>query len=448
MPHPDSLVDITVDADIGAAPRDQFSTVALIGSAATEPPDGFNNATRHLDAESVASGFGDGTAIHNQAKEVFAEGVGALWAIVLEETETTEVIADSDTNSVSSGIVSTFPISGASPVAITVDGDAADPVTATTESPPPSPPTDEAAYNPDTGEIEVGTSSSGGGSGGIEVTYTTLSWTAALDELSGISPDLVALTQRAGEESIGDYDELLTWADGEAAAVPVVYPNGSDYSDPITGMDEAHEVGSYLTSKFGLPIASESSDNVAGRVVGRYAVEEAWYNIFLKTLPLSVPTPTRYDRYVGSPELQGTFEGGTAADGAGASNVLLSDGGTILSNSLSLAGLQSDYRYLDIARLEAFVTERIRVAVGNLFRDNDIRYNASGRTSIQAAIEEELNPITGNRNQPLRDFSITVPAPEDIPSADRSNRLWTGIMVEITISGYAHRADVTLVIEV
>ncbi|UPM45210.1 hypothetical protein [Halocatena salina] len=96
MPRPDQLVDITVDADIGAAPRDQFSTVALVGSPPTseEPTDGFNNATRHTDAASVATAFGDGLDVHNAATEAFAEDVGAVWAIVLEATETTEVVGE------------------------------------------------------------------------------------------------------------------------------------------------------------------------------------------------------------------------------------------------------------------------------------------------------------------------------------------------------------------
>lgn len=453
MPHPDQLVDITVDADIGAAPRDQFSTVALVGSAPTSeaPTDGFNNATRHTDAASVATAFGDGSDVHNAASEAFAEGVGAVWAIVLEATETTEVVGG-ESEATNTGTVSTVPISGTSPVAIQVDGTGTD-VSAVTESPPSQPSAGEAVYNADTGEVSTGDSTSGSGTG-IEVTYTTLSWTAALDELADVGADLVALAeQRIGRAGIGDMDELLTWADGNDVAVPVVYPNGQSYSDVTEGLDEAHDVGSYLTSKYGLPIASESGDNVAGRVVGRYAVEEPWYNIYLKTLPLSVAVPTRYARYVGAPDQPGTFEGGTTSGGgsdggAGASNVLLDDGGTVLTNSLSLAGLESDYRYLDIARTEAYVKDRIRVAISDLFRDNDIRFNETGQTAIRAAIEQELNPITGDRNQPLREFTASVPAPEDIADSSRANRLWSGITVEITIAGYAHRADVTLVIEV
>lgn len=452
MPHPDQLVDITVDADIGAAPRDQFSTVALVGSAPTEdePTDGFNNASRHTDAASVATAFGDGSDVHNAAQEAFAEGVGAVWAIVLEATESTETVGG-DSESTNTGTVSTVPMSGTSPVAIQVDSSGTD-VSATTESPPSQPSSGEAVYNADTGEVATGDSTSGTGSG-IEVTYTTLSWTAALDELADVGADLVAMAEyRIGRGGVGDMDELLTWADGQDAAVPVVYPNGATYDDVTNGLSEAHDVGAFLTSKYGLPIANESSDNVAGGVVGRLAVNDPWYNIYLKTLPLSVAVPTRYARYVGAPDQPGTFEGGTGGGGsdggAGAANVLMDDGGTILTNSLSLAGLESDYRYLDIARTEAYVKDRIRVAISDLFRDNDIRFNTTGQTAIRAAIEEELNPITGDRNQPLREFTPNVPAPESLAASSRSNRIWSGITVEITIAGYAHRADVTLIIEV
>lgn len=454
MPHPDRLVEIDVQANTGASPREQFATPALIGSASTEPTDGFNNITRHTTAVSVADAYGDGSDVHIAAQETFAEGAQALWAVVLEATEVTEVLGNSASTSTSTGTVSNVPISGTSPVAITVDGTAQD-VSATTETPPTQPQNEgEATYNSDTGEVAIGGTTSGTGPG-IEVTYTTLSWPDGLEQVAGVGADLVGMADyRVGRAAIGDFEELTTWGDANDAAIPVPYLNGQQFTTVDTALDLAHEVGAYLTSKFGFPISSESGDNITGRVIGRYAVNEPWYNIFLKTLPLSVPVPTRYAPYIGAPELAGTFEGGATTgsggsdSGAGPSNVLLDDGGTVLSNSLSLAGLESDYRYLDIARLEAYVKDRIRVAIGDAFSNNDVRFNDTGRTTIKEAIAGELNPITGDQNQPLRQYTSYVPRPEDIPEQSRANRIWAGIEVEVTISGYAHRADVTLVISV
>lgn len=459
MPHPDKLVTITTDTDIGAAPRDPFDTPTILGvvDSGSEPSAGFATATRHASAASVASSYGEGSEIAAHAEQAFAEGTNSLYAIAAEGTSATEILGESDTSTTSSGTVSNTPMSAAETVAISVDGTPMT-VKAVTSSPPTDPDgsldSDEAIYNPDTGEVETGTSSSGSGEG-IEVTYTHADWTAALDEAAGVGTDILAFASgRIGRNGIGDMDEILTWADSNNVAVPVVYPNGQQYATVQEALDEAHDVGAFLTSKFGLPVASESSDTVAGRIVGRLAVNRPWYDIFLKTIGLSVPVPTRYRKYVGAPELPGTFEGGRSAggggsdSGAGAANVLMDDGGTVLTNSLSLAGLESDYRYLDVARTEAFIRDRIQTAVSDQFRDNSIRFNADGRTALRAAIEAELTPHTGGGNNPIRSFTPYVPPASEVSEQSRSNRIWSGITVEVTLAGYAHRADVTLTITV
>lgn len=459
MPHPDRLVDITTSADTGASPRDPFSTPTILGieTSGTEPSAGYNNATRHTSLADVESSYGENSDIAEHAAQAFAEGTGYVYAIAAEGTSQSEVLGTSDSTTTSSGTVTNTPMSGVTDVQITVDGTSMN-TTAVTSSPPEpldggSIETGEAVYNADTGEVSTGTSTSGSGAG-IEVTYTSASWTTALDEAAGVGTDILAFASgRFGRDAIGDGDELVTWADGNSIAVPIVYPNGQPYGDVQTALDEAHDVGAYLTSKFGFPIASESADAIAGRVVGRFSVNEPWYDIYLKTINLSVPIPTRYRKYVGAPELPGTFEGGASATGggdggAGPANVLMDDGGTVLTNSLSLAGLESDYRYLDVARLEAFIRDRIQTAVSDEFRDNSIRFNNDGRTSLRAAIEEELGPHTGGGDNPIRSFTPYVPPATEVPEQARANRDWQGITVEVTISGYAHRAEVTLVITV
>ncbi len=69
-------------------------------------------------------------------------------------------------------------------------------MSAVTESPPSQPSAGEAVYNADTGAVATGDSTSGTE---IEVTYTTLSWTAALDELGARSSSNVV---KKGTESI------------------------------------------------------------------------------------------------------------------------------------------------------------------------------------------------------------------------------------------------------
>lgn len=445
MPHPDNLVSVTSVTETAAAPQDSYNTLGLVGSAPTAeaPPAGFNTARRYTTAEGVATDYEEASDVHVAAQKAFAGGLDSLVVVVLEETSYTEDFgAEADTATVENA-----PMSGVTNVSVVVDGVEME-TQAVTSSPPvtlvdeAAPAEGEAVYNADTGEVVSGTTSEVT-SGTFEVTYPTLSWTEGLGALYGVDADIVVGADRRYDRSdLGDLDELLSWADANDAAVPVPYVNGQQFTDARDGMELAWDMGTALPSKFGLPVASESIDEVGAAIGQQFAVNPPYYDIFNKTLNASVPGGSRYESLVGAPDLPGTFEGGD--QGSGASNVLVDDGGAVLTNSLTLSGIESAYRYLDVARTEALVRDLTQTAASSAFRDNAVRFNNQGRTTIQTAIEEAIGPYVGEGEQPLRDLAVSVPPAEALAQNARANRIWKGIQVSATLTGNAHRAEIDL----
>jgi len=457
MPHPNNVVSISTTAQTGVPPLETKQQAALIGhrTAANKPTDiEFNRVYNYSDPAAVATDFGDGSDLHIGAKQVRAEQADTFSVVLLERTETTETLGDSDTTVTGSGTVSTVPMAGVGgEVTITVDGNATD-ESAVTTSPPVTedgsqPAPGEAVYNADTGEVNIGDDTSGSGAG-IEVTYETLSWTQGLQSLRDASVDIVHIANEKYDRSnVGDLDELHTWADAYDVTVPQPYVRGTTLGDGqgpdsvALEQDLAQDIGAFVPSKFALPIANSSTDDVGSAYVGRLAVEDPWYDPYLKTVDLQSPAGRYTPGNIGAPETPGTFEGGR--DGNGMSNVLLASGGTTLSNSLTTAGSDSPYRYLDIPRSEAFIKVRARDAIRALFRDNTVRFDADGQNQLEGALNEELQPLVGERDSPFTNIDVRVPEAVELTPSTRLNRIWQDIEVVVDFAPTVHRAAMTIV---
>lgn len=460
MPAADNLTDFTTVTEFSAIPQDTFSDAALIGTAPTaeEPTAGFNQAVRYTDPANVATDFTEGSDVHEAAKQAAAEGAQDYAVIVAEEvTHTDESIAGVDTVA-TEGTVANVPIASTSDVTVSVDGTALN-TSAVTTSPPVWPgdeetiPMGEAVVNYDTGEVLTGTESGGTGTGGITVTYSTIDWTGALAAAGSVDADIVAMADhRFGRDGIGDADEIVTWCDANDAAFIMPYTNGATFETARDGMEEAWDIGAYVRSRFALPIASESADELGGAFAGRFAVNDAGYNIFLKTMDVQLPGDTRYHQYIGTPSTPGTFEGGRPPEGGaggsdsgiGPANVLHNSGGAVLSNSLSTAGLESPYRYLDVGRRIAFLKDRARSAVNGVFRDNNVAFDEFGREEIRAAIDDAVLEYVGGRSSMFQSIEPEVPEASTVAQNARANRKWTGITLLVTLTTPVHQAGIEM----
>lgn len=457
---PKQVAEVTANPLTGALPRKVYVDACLIDYVPTEeePPTGFNTPRLHTSPVGVADDFGDGSDIHNASKMVRSMGAEQWHSIVLEAESKTEVLGNSDTEVTATGIVTDVPMAGDLPVEVTVDGQpmnvvdtvTSPPSSSTTEPLPPA--AEEALVNRDTGEIVPGTESSGAAQG-IEVTYYDVDWTEGLRALEQLGEnhngiDLLALSDmELNRAHIGDLDELSTWAGGQRVYMPIMYQNGAGFPRAEDGRDLAIAIGQYVPSKNLLPISHESPDDLAATVLGQAAINVPWFDVFFDGdgYPVALPGTSRYSRLIGKPGQIGTFEDG--ADGSGPSNVLMrKEGVPVLSNSLTTAGLASDYRYWDVPRTESMLIEEIEDAVDSLrLREDFIGFNRFGKAKLYQALYERLGQYEAdeeNSNLPLNYFTIHIPDAQDLPMDDRANRLWSGIIIQGQIAGNLHRAAI------
>ncbi|ADJ14474.1 hypothetical protein [Halalkalicoccus jeotgali] len=453
MPRIDNAVSFTVEEEFAASPRDTLQEVALIGSAPTaeEPTAGFNSLSHYTDASAVADDFGEDSDVHTAAMEVFGEGTEMLRAMVLEASEHTETFGAAEATDTAQ--VENTPITGLEDVTVTIDDTDAE-VVDVISAPPDITEAEErreesvdapplAALNRDTGELTTDTETSGTGTG-IEITYSTLPWRDAFDELESVTVDIIDLANhRYGYHSIGDMDELGPWMDAEEVMRVQPYVNGQTFDRPEEGLALAHEVGGYAPSKWVLPMANESpTDGLGGRIAGLYSTNDVDYNIIYKSIAASVPNNTRYTRLIGDVGLSGTFEGGD--EGSGPSNVLEDDGGVYATNSLTTAGIEDDYRYLDRTRRVAYAKNRAKLALQDLLRSDDRSFDQYTKTDIEQAIEEEFADAIGGRNAMFTSVGHNVPEPEDTAREERANRIWENIELLINLNEPVHRMSGTI----
>lgn len=455
---PAQIVSLDLASETGAIPQETYSDALIIGrstNATQEPSPGYNRVTRYTSTTEVEQDYGSDSDIYTAASQIAARGTRHWHAIMLEATtHTNEVIGDSDTTSTNTGFVDNTPMAGdVDTVDVSVDGTTMT-VNAVTDSPPATPSeTDVANVNFDTGEVVTGTDSSGAGAG-IEVTYDTLSWDAALPEIANSPADLLTLADiRADRSYVGGLDRLVTFAGENRMTVIAAYENGNRLTDDQAGVNLAHDIGGYIPSAEMFPISHKSDDDVAAEVTGQLATQEAWFNPYRDGDGYNLSTDFYRESLIGSPSDGGTFEGGDAENNQGPSNVIISDEGTlVLSNSLTTAGPSSNYRYLDVKRTENAVAAEVSRALRAMrLRVDRIPFDGDGRLLIHDALMSALQQFKGDG--PIRDpvnedgeelDMVIVPAWDDLSEDDRANRIWSGITIQYRLAGDVHTFSLTV----
>lgn len=447
MPADTVILDLSTAT--GAVSQETYNDAIIFARAMPEdePPVGFNQPQEYRDSSNVAQDFGEGSGAHIASQQMEAAGTRQWEVVCLEETEHTEVIGDSSSSAVSQGSVSNTPVAGSFDVQVSLDGESqnVEAVTATPVDSDGSPSSGEAYFHYDTGEVVTGDESSGTGTG-IEVTYHSLSWQDTFRNIQGSETDLCLLADvHIGKSNIGDADELATWGAGNYTFFVGAVQDGSEYATDDEYRQAAQEISSYLTSSDIALWAHKSPDDVAAAITGWLATHRPWHDPTNAEIGVTSDPIRRAE--IGNPETQGTFEGGTAEDGAGPLNVLMRRQGVLVSsNDLTTAGSGSNYRYLDVRRTEGFVASEaedalIGLALAN--SDKGIPFNTAGQTMISNVLTNRLSRYDYARG-PYTDLNVVVPPAEELSQDQRANRIWGEIEVEYRINGNVHRFRVQI----
>jgi hypothetical protein len=115
-----------------------------------------------------------------------------------------------------------------------------------------------------------------------------------------------------------------------------------------------------------------------------------------------------------------------------------------LSNSITTAGASSNYQFFDVARTQDFLAAEVRRALTSLRLSQDqIPFTAKGRAQIQNVIQNTISQYVGGGG-PLAGFSVNIPPIAQLTDADKANRVYSGIDIEVTLAGNVHEFSVTL----
>lgn len=460
---PASIVDINLDAQTGAIPQQTYSDALILGRASDmdgAPVPGYNRVERYSSATEVEEDYGEDSSVYTASQEVAGRGAEHWHVLVFDEESHTEIIGDSDTESTNEGFVEDIPITGGvDEVTVTVDGTEMT-VVPSTETPPEVPDDANTAHvNFDTGEVVVGTESSGTETG-IEVDYSSLTWDAALPEIEASPADLMAFADlRADRSYIGDVDEAVTFAGANRMVVIAALENGSRLDDDRDGVTLANDFGSYIPAAELMTLSHKTDDDLASEVLGQLAVNEPWFDPMMDGDGYGVSADYYRRSLIGSPSDPNTFEGGDT-NGEGPSNVLFipsvnnqAVGTQVLSNSLTTAGAGSNYRYLDVKRTENMVAVEVIRGLTNLkLRQDQIPFDPEGQILIYDALKSALQEYVGG-DGPLRTPTdedgeeidmVHVPEWDELTQDDRANRHWSGIRVRYRLAGNAHTFSVVI----
>ena len=449
---PTRVVDIDLNSSTGATVKPTYNDIILIGDETAPVPDGevgVNDAKRYASVAGVDRDFGDSDVL--TASEALTEMGVEDWYVVRAERiqVTSEVVGDSNTNATSSGTVEYAPMND-SGVTISVDGDEQTSIPKTVSPPDASqaPNSGEAFYNSATGEITTGDSTSGTGSG-IEVTYEYLDWDSLTTEIQPLGIDIFTMANTHFDRaSIGNLDRIVSHAGSNGGIVVGASVNGNEYTE-TEAMNIAHEVGSYVPSRAYTQIAHNSSEDVASYIAGQLGVNEPWFDPFWDGDGYPFSTGLYNRSLVGDPSSAGTFEGGDENQ-QGATNVIISvDGTQVLSNSLTTAGLSSNYRYLDVGRTESFIASEVQEALKSLrLQADQIPFTEQGRSLILGTIRGRLQEYVSGRGAPLAEINVSGPTIDQISDSNKANRVFPQLTVDGVLAGNVHTFSVAINIRV
>lgn len=436
-PMPVQVVDMDLSADTGATSKPTYNDIVVVGSAKSPPPVGFNTAKRCSNVSTVADDFGDGTDVYAAAEALFAKGVSELQIVVGERKEVTgESAADGDT------LENTPVYRDPSTVTVYDDSSAEIDFGISVEDPVPSPSNDPALLNFETGMLKRT------GSGGT-IDYEYIDW-QQLRRAIPTGADVIDVSgENFGRAGVGDLDEIDQWCQINDAVVTAAHLNGGTFSSDEDALDSFHDTFSYVPSAHIFPIAHKSGDPVGSVVAGQLGVNQPWFDPFWDGDGYSINTDFYARELIGDPSTSGTFEGGDGEQ-MGTGNVIVNVGGTlVLSNSLTTAGISSNYRYLDVKRTEIFLSSEARDELRSLRLSKDqIPYTPTGRNEILGAIRDRLQQYVGGQGEPLSKLKVTAPKISAISDSDKANRVFPDIQIEGTLAGNVHTFGVKLSIKV
>jgi len=115
-----------------------------------------------------------------------------------------------------------------------------------------------------------------------------------------------------------------------------------------------------------------------------------------------------------------------------------------ISNALTLSGSP---KFIDVTRTKYYAVTAIQDSVASLrLRMAKLPYTPAGLDYVRGAIAQALEGMV--RSGALHSYTIAMPAFEDIPDADKANRVLQNVNINATLAGDIHTFDLNLTVSV
>lgn len=423
MPINPIIIDTTIQAYGVVGPT--YGNILIIGRdaggvAADDTVVQCNNLSE------VATNFGDTTDIYYAAENIFSQGIFRVWAIRVSQTA---VVAESVTEG-SVDVLANYPVSGL-PAPTLGSGD----TVVYTFGVPTDPGAGFGMLNPLTGQIWI----NGAATDAINYSYTD--WSAIEDVIEEEEIDIICLAEAEGDAQwYGEVDSVLDLCDTHKWILPI-------RSDPTAAAaDIVTDFGNY-SSRNMVAVASKAlgaNEDLNAAVAGMIAMVEPWNKIMWKRLQDITPTG-----YFTRDEVESTLEVGNV-------NVVIDkQAANRMSDGLTTAG--GDYKYVDTTRTQYWLEENIINDLSLLIQNNQLPYTQTGITEVQSTIERtcESAVAVGAIRAPWVDgngvgqvgYVVQVPSFNDIPDADRVNRILQNVYVTVYFAGHIQSITLNLAIQ-
>lgn len=430
---------ITTRTNITGGTRRGSGQVAIVGPLDGGATIAANIAKRYRRSQDAATDHGDGSAIHTAVTAALSAGAPVVFAIGVDDksgSPFTETFGD--TSSISSGTLTNLPVT--SVTSVDVDGTPNTIVYTTGDPSLLTLAADEVGLNTKTGDFELGTATSGSGSGAVFI-YAVHDWDTAFEVL-----DLKAYEyhQPAGtaftEASFGVYDKFMAHANEANKLVATAYESGVAPADVKTLTEAFHTLNggrlkvcaAYYTGDFP---AAFMGDEATRPVHGTSKLQPAADGV------------SYTDSYVTS-EFGGEESPDAATFHGFGANAVFQDrlGVYRYTNDRAATPLGDFERFHSTRRSIRLIQQDMEDSLVQARAGNPLAfpYTNAGLQKVKDNVLKTLSNLADEGVIDPADTVVDLPALEDISDADRLNRVVPNVDVTVRLSGQVHLFKINL----
>jgi len=396
-----------------------------------------NTVKEYTNLADIATDFLISSKVYKAAVMIFNQGVKKLRAV---KVAVTAVVGESITAG-SAVAFAQSPVKGGTVVIATY----------TVQYAWTDPPTDPGAL-----KAEVGTSSSKifiNGAGSKSVNYSYYDTVALVNVIKDYEDDIDIIyfcswTDGAGNGGVSPQDwgithKIVDWCD-TYNWVTILPGRG----DELKATQQTDLTQTTFSSKNVMTLAHldvSTDDDVGAAMVGKMAAVVPWDKMMWKGI-----------KEMDEEEISEFAKSDVTALETAKVNALFFRSG-LPRTSDGLTSVGGDYKYIDITRTQYYIEKLIKTVLSDLIQNEIVSYTPAGISQVksviqsaceQAVLEGALRvPWTDDADVFQRGYAVEVPDFNDVPAADREDRILKNVFITIWLRGHIQSINMNMEIQ-